>query len=36
MLLLGLGILCGMIIQTILIFIYACMKASSIDKDKKM
>lgn len=30
----GLGILCGMVLQTLLIFIYGAMRANNIDKDK--
>lgn len=28
----GLGILCGMVLQTILIFLYCCLKINSIEK----
>lgn len=28
----GLGILCGMVIQTMLIFLYSCLKINSIEK----
>ena len=28
----GLGILCGMVLQTLLIFIYACLRINNIEK----